>query len=115
MSWTTNLLNRLANTFTKNQNPSPPLKPLDIATDPEALAFFSQFNYGKPERTRLYQQRAQLKLPPLFYELIESNRWTHPGDEQLRSKIPFIREPVAFLNFKGHMLSESGPLAVNGE
>ena len=110
MSWIAKLKNRLADVFSINKQSRPTLKPLDVSTDPEALAFFAQFNYGKPERARLYQKRAELDLPPLLYKLIETNQWVHPGDTQLRNKIPFIREPVAFLNFKGHMLPESGPL-----
>ncbi len=39
-----------------------------------------------------------LQLPPLFVELIQNDRWRHPGDSILTQLIPFLREPVDFLS-----------------
>jgi len=41
-----------------------------------------------------------LPLPTLLLELLKSNQWRHPGDEILRSFIPFLREPVDFLSLE---------------
>ena len=38
----------------------------------------------------------KLKVPPLFETLVESGRWSHPGDEILRREIPLLTDPVVF-------------------
>jgi hypothetical protein len=58
----------------------------------------------------LYTLRDRLVLPPLLLELIEATRWQHPGDNIMQAKIPFIRDPLIFLESKDEMLRESGPL-----
>jgi hypothetical protein len=42
--------------------------------------------------------------------MIEAGRWVHPGDDVMRARIPFIRDPLVFLSSKEDMLFESGPL-----
>ncbi len=54
--------------------------------------------------------RQKLVLPDTLTDMIKSGRWNHPGDEVLLSCIPFIRDPLVFLNSKESMLFESGPL-----
>ena len=56
------------------------------------------------------QFRRDLPLPRLFAELIEAGRWVNPGDDVMRQKVSFIREPLTFLCSKDDMLFNSGPL-----
>ena len=48
-----------------------------------------------------------LPLPPLFVELLQQERWQHPGDHALRRLIPFLREPLDFLTTVQAMRRES--------
>src|SRR5436305_1044811 len=51
-----------------------------------------------------------LPLPPLLVELLQQGRWCHPGDEVLRTLIPFFHEPVDFLTMVEAMRRESSGL-----
>lgn len=37
------------------------------------------------------------EIPALLLRLIEAGRWRHPGDEALRSIVPFVHDPLEFL------------------
>ena len=37
-----------------------------------------------------------LTIPPLLQQLIETERWRHPGDDALRLAIPLLEDPVDF-------------------
>jgi hypothetical protein len=39
-----------------------------------------------------------LLVPSLFVQLLREGRWQHPGDEVMGRVIPFLRQPVVFLN-----------------
>lgn len=54
--------------------------------------------------------RRKLPLPQTLIEMIETDRWAHPGDDVMLARIPFIRDPLVFLGSKDNMLFESGPL-----
>ena len=56
------------------------------------------------------KRREKLPLPSFLVQLIETGRWKHPGDEVLRVKVPFVRDPLVFLESKESMLLNSGPL-----
>ena len=57
-----------------------------------------------------------LQLPPLLVELLQQDRWRHPGDEVLRQLLPFVGEPVEFLTDVEAMRRESrGFLAGDGD
>lgn len=49
--------------------------------------------YGFEEEVR----QQQVLPPQLLMDLIEENRWVHPGDEVLKQVIPFLADPVDFL------------------
>ncbi|MEW4571189.1 hypothetical protein AB1L88_25235 [Tautonia sp. JC769] len=49
-----------------------------------------------------------LPLPPLLVSLIEAGRWRHPGDDTLMSAIPFLNDPLDFLQIEA-MRRESRP------
>jgi hypothetical protein len=38
-----------------------------------------------------------LPLPPLLLELLDQDRWRHPGETVLRTAIPWIEDPLDFL------------------
>jgi hypothetical protein len=38
-----------------------------------------------------------LPIPPLLMDLIQSGRWRQPSDAKVREIIPFLMEPVVFL------------------
>lgn len=46
-------------------------------------------------------------LPELLVELMRDGRWVHPGDARLREVIPFLVDPVVFLNTLEAMTFES--------
>jgi hypothetical protein len=46
-------------------------------------------------------------LPELLVELMRDGRWVHPGDARLREVIPFLVDPVVFLNMLEAMNFES--------
>jgi hypothetical protein len=48
-----------------------------------------------------------LPLPELLVELLQQNRWQHPGDDVIRQLIPYLREPVDFLQSVEKMCFES--------
>src|SRR5262245_54940669 len=48
-----------------------------------------------------------LALPPPLVELLLRGRWRHPGDDLVRELIPFLREPIIFLDSVGSMAFES--------
>jgi len=54
--------------------------------------------------------RHKLPLPTKLIEMLESGKWVHPGNSIMQEKIPFIRDPVVFLNSKDSMLCHSVPL-----
>lgn len=58
----------------------------------------------------LKEMRHELPLPQKLVEMIGSGRWVHPGDDVMLTKVPFIRDPLVFLDTKDKMLFESGPL-----
>jgi len=60
--------------------------------------------------TCLDKLRRELPLPQTLIDMIESGRWVHPGDNVMLARIPFIRDPLVFLNSKDSMLFNSGPL-----
>src|SRR6185312_14115493 len=37
------------------------------------------------------------EIPDALLRLIETGQWRHPGDEALRSIVPFVHEPLDFL------------------
>lgn len=39
-----------------------------------------------------------------------AGRWVHPGDDVMQKKVPFIRDPLIFLNSRDDMVCNSGPL-----
>jgi hypothetical protein len=39
-----------------------------------------------------------LPLPKLLLELINSGHWKHPGDDVILAALPFLKDPVVFLN-----------------
>jgi len=49
-----------------------------------------------------------LPLPPLLIELIEQDKWVHPGKAMLDRVIPFFRSEVVFLQTIRGMVFESG-------
>jgi hypothetical protein len=49
-----------------------------------------------------------LLLPLLLVSLVEAGRWRHPGDDTLKSAIPFLDDPVDFLPIEA-MRRESRP------
>jgi hypothetical protein len=48
-----------------------------------------------------------LPVPELLSELIRGGHWVHPGDVRLRNVIPFLVDPVDFLNTPEAMARES--------
>jgi hypothetical protein len=54
-----------------------------------------------------------LPLPPQLVALIEAGRWRHPGDEVLKSAVPFQGEPVDFLAVEAMRRESCGALADN--
>ncbi|MEZ6046756.1 MAG: hypothetical protein R3C11_14495 [Planctomycetaceae bacterium] len=56
-----------------------------------------------------------IEPPPLLIELIEQNRWVHPGNEVLREKIPFIKEELLFLTSIDEMIRNSPYYWVPGD
>src|SRR5688500_16298456 len=52
-----------------------------------------------------------LTLPALLISLIQQGRWLHPGDGVMLAVIPFLRDPVDFLDLAGMRLESSGRLA----
>ena len=48
-----------------------------------------------------------LVLPVLLASLLASGRWQHPGDDVLRSALPWFEDPLVFLRTAGAMESES--------
>src|SRR5689334_16772765 len=55
----------------------------------------SPLNATIVRRTRGLSQM-KLEIPPLLRTLIESGRWSHPGDEILRREVPLLVDPVDF-------------------
>lgn len=60
--------------------------------------------------TKIDTVRRRLLLPPLLTTMLETECWTHPGDDALRRVAPFIREPLTALSTFDMMLAGSGPL-----
>jgi hypothetical protein len=48
-----------------------------------------------------------LPLPSLLIEMLRSGRWLHPGDEALKRLIPFLDDPISFLQDVETMRRES--------
>ena len=48
-----------------------------------------------------------LLLPPLLIDLLRNSLWRHPGDATLERLIPFLRDPVDFLQTVEGMRFES--------
>lgn len=40
------------------------------------------------------------KLPDSFVALLDEGRWQHPGDDVLKRAVPFIADPLTFLDNK---------------
>jgi len=38
-----------------------------------------------------------LPLPKILVDLLEQNRWTHPGDDVINRLLPYLRYPIDFL------------------
>jgi hypothetical protein len=51
-----------------------------------------------------------LPLPQQLIELVAAGRWRHPGDSVLQSAIPFLRDPVDFLESFERIERESSGL-----
>ncbi len=54
-----------------------------------------------------------LHVPRLLLLLIETERWTHPGDDVIKEMIPFLDEPIDFLTLDQMEFESSGHLADN--
>lgn len=67
------------------------------------------------DQETLHKVRYQLPLPPLLIELIKRGRWVHPGEDVMRSRVPFITDPLVFLDSRAEMLFESSPLMGRSE
>lgn len=48
-----------------------------------------------------------LLVPPLLVELLQCGLWRHPGDEVMARVVPFLLEPVDFLDSLEKMQRES--------
>jgi len=48
-----------------------------------------------------------LPLPSLLIEMLHSGRWLHPGDEAIKRLIPFLSDPIVFLQSVESMRRES--------
>ena len=55
-----------------------------------------------------------LALPPLLVSLLGGDRWRHPGDDVLRSVVPWFEDPLDFLRTPGEMRRESAFLYEDG-
>lgn len=51
-----------------------------------------------------------LSAPTLLVDMLNSNRWVHPGDDVIRQAVPFIHDPLEFLSSLDRMEQESGSL-----
>lgn len=55
-----------------------------------------------------------LALPQLLVSLLDSGRWRHPGDDVLRTVVPWFEDPLDFLSGPGEMRRESWFLYEDG-
>ena len=56
-----------------------------------------------------------LVLPVLLASLLASGRWQHPGDDVLRSALPWFEDPLVFLRTAGAMESVSASLEADAD
>src|SRR5579859_899777 len=54
-----------------------------------------------------------LSLPKLLIDLLQNGKWQHPGEEVIRSVIPFLHDPVIIRSLDGMRFDSSGHLADN--
>lgn len=54
--------------------------------------------------------RRRHPLPRRLVDLIRAGRWRHPGDNVLRTAVPFLSEPLLVLRDRAEMLRNSRPL-----
>lgn len=55
-----------------------------------------------------------LRLPQLLETMLEMGRWVHPGDDLMRAKVSFIRDPLEFQQRHEWMIQASAPLLGRG-
>ena len=69
---------------------------------------------GDPERIRFAREQGKVvnlrgvAVPQRLLALIESGRWVHPGDEKMLEAIPFVPDPVDFLDLDRMELESAG-------